>query len=78
MNLYRPLSITGKTPDYEGVLPVPTYELCGDFGVYVAVGSRISSLVYRGVYNKQTQQGIWNWVYIKEGDSGLQDAPVVL
>lgn len=78
MLLFKPISRQGHLPDYEGALPVPTYELCGDKGVYVAVGNRVLSLVYRGAFDVRTGHGSWHWVYMKEGDSCLQDAPAVL
>lgn len=76
--LFKPLSVYGKTPDYDGALPDATYELCGDKGVFVAVGNRASSIVYRGVWDQKSQRGSWNWVYLKQGDSNLQDPPFML
>ena len=78
MLLYKPVSVFGSTPDYDAALPPATYELCGDQGVFVAVGNRVSSLVYRGVWDKKGEKGSWNWSYMKSGDKDLTDPPLDL
>jgi hypothetical protein len=69
MLLIRPLSVYGQTPRYTEALPEPTQELCGDQGVYVAVGTTISSLIYRGVWDSRQNQGSWHWAYRYEGNA---------
>ena len=73
MNLYTPLSVPGSTPDYESALPEATFELCGEKGIYVAVGNSVQSLVYRGTWEhanpergKLVGKGSWHWCYSKE------------
>ncbi len=65
MNIIKPLSVQGKTPDYHGALPAATYELCGDKGVYMAVGFPMAYLVYRGTWDQKSNSGNWNWSYMK-------------
>lgn len=62
MLLIPPLS-TPRGADYLGALPEPTRELCGDQGVYIAIGRPALAIVYRGVWDERTQRGSWQFAY---------------
>lgn len=73
MLLFTPISVEGKTPDYESALPDATFALCGEKGIYVAVGNSVQSLVYRGTWThanpargESIGKGSWHWCYFKE------------
>lgn len=59
--LVSPISIPGQTPEYKGALPEPTYALCGDKGIYMAVGYPENYLLYRGTYDSNKNIGSWSW-----------------
>ncbi len=65
MKLYAPHSRKGHCRSTVAALPDATFELCGDQGIYVAVGFTTAAIVYRGTFNKATNTGSWNCSYIE-------------
>lgn len=62
MQLIPPLSTPQGARSREA-LPEPTQALCGDQGVYMAVGHPGNYLVYRGVWDERNQAGSWQFAY---------------
>ena len=47
---------------YEEALPKPSPELCGELGLYMAVGFVVHFAVYRGIWDRKFNKGSWSWV----------------
>jgi hypothetical protein len=59
----KPLSMQGKTPQYEEALPQLGE---AEHGVRMGVGSPVMHMVFRFNYDSRSQSGKWNYLYSEE------------